>query len=333
MASLMLAACSGGGAGGDGAIAVGSPDGLSELQVKRLARPASQPVPTTRRAVDGRPRSQANPTTVVSTAPPTTLANPISYPTLAPPPPPGLGIGDRGVDVLQLEERLQRLGYHLGGSDGAIDNLFDGDTAQAVMAFQKVTGLERTGRATDDVVALLNATTLPPAPLVPGGGFNRVEVDRDRQVLFLYEGNVLTRILNVSTGSGQRFCSQGWCRLALTPTGAFAIVDQRQGWETGPLGSLYNSQYFNGAIAIHGSRSVPAYPASHGCVRISISAADWLPDHVGVGTPVYVVAAGEPAPAPVGSGPPASSASPVTTTVPTTTTTLGLLDSLLPPRR
>ena len=34
--------------------------------------------------------------------------------------------------------------------------------------------------------------------------------------------------------------------------------------------------YFFKGWAIHGSPSVPAYPASHGCVRISNADADWL---------------------------------------------------------
>jgi lipoprotein-anchoring transpeptidase ErfK/SrfK len=61
-----------------------------------------------------------------------------------------------------------------------------------------------------------------------------------------------------------------------------------RGWETSPLGRLYNSQYFVGGYAIHGSLSVPNYPASHGCVRLTMAAAEWFPEHVGIGTPVYV---------------------------------------------
>ena len=60
------------------------------------------------------------------------------------------------------------------------------------------------------------------------------------------------------------------------------------GWETGPLGDLYNPLYFNGGIAFHGAYSVPGYPASHGCVRIPMNAAEWFPTIVGNGWPVYV---------------------------------------------
>ena len=245
--------------------------------------------------------------------------------------PPGLGVGAQGADVLALEQKLESLRYFAGAVDGA----FDDDTRDAVMAFQKVTGMERTGRATDDVVAAVMAASGAPEPLVAGGGFTRVEVDLDRQVLFLYEGNKLDVILAVSTGNNQRFCSEGWCRRAVTPTGAFVVYDKRWGWERSPLGWLYNSQYFNGGIAFHGSRSVPPYPASHGCVRLQMSAAEWFPDRVSIGTPVYVVSADAPRPTPVGLNPTTTTtvaAVPPATTAPTTTTVPDLLSQLLSPR-
>jgi peptidoglycan hydrolase-like protein with peptidoglycan-binding domain len=256
--------------------------------------------------------------------------------TVPPEPLPGLQVGSSGAEVLTLERKLASLKYIAG----QVDEAFDADTRDAVMAFQKVTGMERTGRATDDVVAAVNAAIGTPPPLVPAGGVKRVEIDLDRQVLFHYEGNSLSFILPVSTGSNERFCSEGWCRRAVTPPGSFLLYEQRSGWEKSPLGWLYNSQYFNGGIAIHGSQSVPGYPASHGCVRIPMNAAEWFPDRVSVNMPVYVVAAGAPTPEPI--SPNAAPVSTPTTVVPdrpastttiatTTTTTPNLLDQLLRP--
>jgi len=31
-----------------------------------------------------------------------------------------------------------------------------------------------------------------------------------------------------------------------------------------------------GAIFVHGSTSVPTYPASHGCIRVTVNDSDWL---------------------------------------------------------
>ena len=34
---------------------------------------------------------------------------------------------------------------------------------------------------------------------------------------------------------------------------------------------MYRPNYFYGGYAVHGMTSVPAYPASHGCVRMMVS--------------------------------------------------------------
>jgi peptidoglycan hydrolase-like protein with peptidoglycan-binding domain len=268
-------------------------------------------------------------TAPATTAPPptpgtTTGTTPAPAPRQPAPPPPGLGIGARGPDVLALEQRLVALHY----DPGAVDGVFDSSTAFAVVAFQKVTGMARTSRATDDVRAALGTAT-DPAPLVPGGGADRIEVDVGRQVLFMFQDNALWRILPVSTGSGQRYCVGGSCDRALTPAGSYRVFLRVRGWQTSRLGRLYNPLYFNGGIAIHGAPSVPAYPASHGCVRIPMFEAEWFPSKVPNGTPVYVkngptapVPFNEPAPdGTPPAQPPPTTAPPSTTPPPETTTT------------
>jgi peptidoglycan hydrolase-like protein with peptidoglycan-binding domain len=248
-------------------------------------------------------------------------------PAVETPPPPGLGIGARGPEVLALEQRLIALHY----DPGAVDGVFDSSTAFAIVAFQKVTGMARTSRATDDVIAALQTATDPPS-LVPGGGAGRVEVDVGRQVLFLFQSDALWRILPVSTGSGQRYCVDGSCDRAVTPAGSYRVFEHVRGWQTSRLGRLYNPLYFNGGIAIHGAPSVPAYPASHGCVRIPMYEAEWFPAKVPNGTPVYVkngpsapVPFNEPAPdgTPPANPPPTTPPPPPppTTSSSTTTTT------------
>jgi lipoprotein-anchoring transpeptidase ErfK/SrfK len=51
---------------------------------------------------------------------------------------------------------------------------------------------------------------------------------------------------------------------------------------------LYYPSYIVGGIAIHGSKSVPAYPASHGCIRIPMYAAKDFSDMTPIGVPVIV---------------------------------------------
>jgi len=60
------------------------------------------------------------------------------------------------------------------------------------------------------------------------------------------------------------------------------------GWRRSTLGLLYYPSCFSGGVAIHGSPSVPANPASHGCVRIPMLAARELSEMVPVGTLVIV---------------------------------------------
>jgi peptidoglycan hydrolase-like protein with peptidoglycan-binding domain len=251
-----------------------------------------------------------------TTAPPTTTTVPPTTTTTAKPIPPGLGRGAKGEAVKLLEERLATLKYDTGKIDGS----FDAMTAFAVTAFQKVHGLPRTGRATDDVVTALQKASDPP-PMLPAGGGDRIEVDLKRQVLFLYKGGGLLRILPVSTGNGKRYCVDGQCATAVTPGGSFKVTRKIRGLRVSRLGQLYNPVYFNGGIAIHGAPSVPAAPASHGCVRIPMATSAWFHDTVPRGTPVYVLG-GKTAPVPFNEQAPAEpAATTTTTTAPVATTT------------
>jgi peptidoglycan hydrolase-like protein with peptidoglycan-binding domain len=234
-----------------------------------------------------------------TTAPSTTTTQPPPPPwTIGPVPAKGLGPGDRGAQVRALEERLTAFKFDVT----VLDDVFDQNTGYAVVAFQKVAGLPRTGRVTQDVVDALAATAAPPGPLVPGGGPTRIEIDLPHQVLFLYHDDALIRILPVSTGSGKRFCADGRCRMAVTPPGSYRVGYRVNGWdESSPLGRLFNPLYYmvGAGIAIHGYPDVPSVPASKGCVRIPLSAAATFPGQVPDDTPVYVLdGKTPPAPAP-----------------------------------
>jgi len=224
-------------------------------------------------------------------------------------------VGDAGAPVLALQTRLAALHYDVGATDGQ----YGGQTSDAVLAFQKVHGMGRTGNATPDVLAAVAAAT-DPAPLVPGGGGNRVEIDIAHQVLYLYQGGALNRILPVSTGSGHHYCEKGDCGDAITPGGSFRVFEKIQGLHVSPLGQLWNPLFFDGGIAIHGEPSVPAYPASHGCVRIPMSATVWFFNQVPVGEAVYVIG-GPKAPPPLPALPPTDPAVTTGAPGPTTSTT------------
>lgn len=226
--------------------------------------------------------------------------------------------------VRSAQRRLAQLGYDVGAADGGLGER----TAHALMSFQKVEGLPRTGRLNDATIAALPGASSP-GPMVPGGQPTRVEIDLDRQVLFFWQGGSLARVLNASTGSGERYCVAGDCDVAVTRPGTFRIGRKFNGLEVSRLGELYHPMYFDGGIAIHGSPSVPAHPASHGCVRIPMYASGSFHNQVPGGTWVYVV--GTPTgPVPAAPPPdaptlkvadPAPPASTTTTTEPPVTTT------------
>jgi lipoprotein-anchoring transpeptidase ErfK/SrfK len=230
----------------------------------------------------------------VATTPPPAAAPALSSPVTPAPspllPPDGLIPGAEGEAVRLLQDRLVALRYDPGMPDGR----YQAGTTHAVMAFQKVAGLPRTGAATPETVAALNVAR-DPTPLLPTGGATRIEVDLPRQVLFFYSVGVLTRILPVSTGNGKRYCAKGRCDVAVTPSGSYRIGRKVSGKRISHLGVLYNPLYFKGGYAIHGSPSVPAHPASHGCVRVPMHSSRWLLDTVDAGTPVYLIGGKYPA--------------------------------------
>jgi peptidoglycan hydrolase-like protein with peptidoglycan-binding domain len=190
--------------------------------------------------------------------------------------------GESGDSVMALQARLVELGYWMGEPDGNYGQL----TRQAVMAFQKVEGLGRDGVAGPVTQERLAAAGRP----APRGG-DGIEIDLERQVLFVVEGGRVTWALNTSTGNGEAYeSSTGGTAIAATPPGRFQVQREIDGLREAPLGTLYRPKYFNGGIAVHGSGSIPAQPASHGCARLTNAAMDmlWSTGAANIGTSVWV---------------------------------------------
>jgi hypothetical protein len=116
-----------------------------------------------------------------------------------------------------------------------------------------------------------------------------VEVDLTKQVLYVVKGGAVQRILPVSSGNGATYEQKdGSTARALTPTGYYKIQRRIVGVREADLGTLYDPQYFYRGWAIHGSNSVPAGPASHGCVRVTRADATWLLRNISVGMSVHL---------------------------------------------
>ncbi|MCB2224034.1 MAG: L,D-transpeptidase family protein [Actinobacteria bacterium] len=200
---------------------------------------------------------------------------------------PTAGWGDRGVGVVRLQATLAAKGFYRG----AIDGEYGGMTAYAVMAFRKVMGLDREwtwDAAHTDLLATFALSGIPDRPDEP----DRIEVDIERQVMVLFLGGEVDAIVPVSTGGGYTYFSKrvGANIRARTPQGDFALLRGSNGWSCDPLYGwcIYKPWNFTSAYAIHGYNTVPAYPASHGCVRIPNWEADALTPSFYKGMPVHV---------------------------------------------
>lgn len=197
--------------------------------------------------------------------------------------PAGAGMVASSGDVAELQSQLAAAGFYRGTIDGVAGE----QTAQAVMAFHKAVGVGRTTvwSAADSWYLLRWRPDLPARVGEP----DRVEIDVTRQVLYLLVDGAVAAVIPVSTGSGAAYRSgSGGVAVARTPQGAFVLSRHIAGARYSRLGFMWRPWYFSGGYAIHGSRSVPAYPASHGCVRVPMWDADWLEGRLRLGMPVHV---------------------------------------------
>jgi peptidoglycan hydrolase-like protein with peptidoglycan-binding domain len=268
--AVVLAAASG------ALVAVNGMDGTAATQAAR-GPGTSEPVSTTTEAVPSTTSTAPTTTTTTTTTTPTTTTAPPepTTTTTAPPPEPQpvdlLRMGDSGPEVAAVQQRLVELNFWLPAVDGHYGSV----TAQAVMAFQKSAGLSADGLAGPNTRAALEAA----GPVGPREGGDHIEVDLARQLMFVVRGPH-TYVFNTSTGVS------GW----RTPPGRFQVYRQIDGVRHAPLGDLYRPKYFTGGVALHGSPSIPGYPASHGCTRLHDAAVDfiWANGLAPIGTPVWV---------------------------------------------
>ena len=193
--------------------------------------------------------------------------------------------GESGPDVTTFQQRLAALGFWIGPG---LSGTFDNNTTQAVYAFQKLEGLPITGKADPPTRQKLASATRPKPASAAG---DLIEVDKAHQVLIVVRGGQAQYIFNTSTGTEGPYTDAGKTHTAHTPEGRFAFFRQVDGWETSHLGRLYRPRYFHpDGFAVHGDTFVPSYPASHGCVRVSNAAIDfiWAQNLAPLGSPVWI---------------------------------------------
>ncbi len=194
-----------------------------------------------------------------------------------------LELGSSGPAVLALQQRLTALGYWLGTPDGT----FGDSTEQAVYALQKAAGISRDGIVGPHTSAALAAGVVPHPRSTAG---HVIEIDLEDDLLMFVTNGTLDYVLNTSTGGGYTYTDNGVTAVADTPTGQFTIYREVDGMVVDSLGELWRPKLFDDGFAIHGDSYVPPEPVSHGCVRVSNEAIDWIwADNLApIGTAVWI---------------------------------------------
>ena len=210
------------------------------------------------------------------------LSHPITFrylqtPNVAVPKPPALRLQPPDPAVKTLQQKLIDLGYLVRGDD---DGRFGPATQNAILSFQKWERLDRTGLLNTETKARLAIATHP-SPITKGAAGKRAEVLLDRQVALLIDDNEVVRTIAVSTGA----------TATPTPPGDYHVYAKIPRWWSTPFREwLPWALPFVGGIAFHQLQDVPAYPASHGCVRQLYTVARWTYNFATIGMPVKVIA-------------------------------------------
>ena len=179
--------------------------------------------------------------------------------------------------VRAAQQRLADLGYLLPRD---VDGQAGLTTQSAVLAFQKWEGLQRDGVLGPQTLKRLQVAERP-TPFTRSSSGRRAEVLLDRQVALAIEGNKVVRVIHVSTGKST----------TPTPSGDYKVYAKIAKWWSVPFREwLLWAVPFNGGIAFHEFPEVPAFAASHGCVRNTHATSKWMFDFSRVGMPVKVIA-------------------------------------------
>jgi lipoprotein-anchoring transpeptidase ErfK/SrfK len=183
--------------------------------------------------------------------------------------------GAKSERVAELNAILAELSYLPKGFRSAT---YGAATAFAVTAFQMQAGLNPDGVAGPKTLrALARAKSAPRPRLARSGKWIRVSLAR--QLAYLVRDGAVVRTIHVPSATS------GFT----TPRGEFEIYrKQKISWSVRYKVWLPWASYFTGGIAFHAYPDVPAYPASHGCVRVPPPFAQELYRFASYATPVIV---------------------------------------------
>jgi len=192
-------------------------------------------------------------------------------------------------------KEAQTIMTKFGIPTGTIDGQFGPNTARGLCAFRQISGATWTRDNVSNTLlkkmrqykGQYSKLSAVPAPDKDGHD-TYILINQTCQTLTYVENGHYSRIMLTSTGrEGHRTANntytlssvkkdwRGWHCSSLYPEDC---TTQTQGQLThiSNFGNMYNKRHVYGAVYIHGSTSVPTYPASHGCIRVTIADSDWL---------------------------------------------------------
>ncbi len=200
----------------------------------------------------------------------------------------------------------------------AIEKRFARTAADARLTFRNakpVVRKEKAGRRVDSkaltrrIISALNRNSRLPLrvrtravePKVTSTSFDDVIViNREINRLYLYDGAKLDRSFPVATGQSVYPTPRGLWHIVVMWKNPWWYPPVNDTWAKGlkpvppgpgnPLGTRWMGLDSPG-VGIHGTDDPASigYSASHGCIRMQVPDAEWLFDHVEVGTTVYIV--------------------------------------------
>jgi lipoprotein-anchoring transpeptidase ErfK/SrfK len=129
-----------------------------------------------------------------------------------------------------------------------------------------------------------------------------IVIHRGSNRLYLYSGTRFVRVFPVATGQAAWPTPLGHFQILVKQMNPWWYPPTQDAWAAGakpvppgpgnPLGTRWMGLSAPG-VGIHGT-SEPwsiGHSESHGCIRMQIPAAEWLYNHVQIGTPVFIIPA------------------------------------------
>ena len=199
-----------------------------------------------------------------------------------------------------------------------VEKRFDRTSSDATLTFRNAKPVihhEKVGRNLDAKLlmtrvlkALRSNTRLPVrvhtrtvAAVVDSKSFaDVIVINREINRLYLYDGTKLFRTFSVATGQSIYPTPRGRWHIVVKWKNPWWYPPVQDDWAKGlepvppgpsnPLGTRWMGLNAPG-VGIHGTDEPASigYSASHGCIRMEVPDAEWLFDHVVVGTTVYIV--------------------------------------------